>query len=124
MQVFKIACLFSPIKISELKPAAADLEDLKCLPFVDSAVINNLKHELPTYIAVVEDVPDSINPIWWWKIHENQLPQWASACKQMLLVQPSSEAAERIFSLLQNSFSVSNLYITRLHSNQCHVAIQ
>ena len=105
MQVFKVARLFSPIKIGELKPAAADLDDLSCVPFLDSALINDLKCELPTYIATVEDVSDSIDPIRWWKTNQDKLPQWASACKRMLLVQPSSAAAERVFSLLQNSFS-------------------
>ena len=42
MQVFNVARLFSPLKISELKPAAADLDDLSCLPFLDSAIINDL----------------------------------------------------------------------------------
>ena len=104
MQAFKVARFFSPMKISELKPAASDLDALDCLPFLDSVAINNLKCELPVYIAAVEDVSDSIDPIRWWKIHQEQLPQWASACKRMLLVQPSSAAAERVFSLLQNSF--------------------
>ena len=32
-------------------------------------------------------------------------PNWANVCKIILLVQPSSAAAERVFSLLQNTFS-------------------
>ena len=41
----------------------------------------------------------------WWKNHEGEIPAWSKACKLMLLVQPSSAAAERVFSLLQNSFN-------------------
>ena len=119
MQVFKVARLFSPLKTSELKPAAADLDDLSCL--LDSGKINDLKCELPTYIALVEDVSDSIDPIQLWKTHQEQLPQWASACKRMLLVQPSSAAAERSFRI---HFQRVKFCITRLHSNQYHVAIQ
>ena len=43
----------------------------------------------------------------WWKSHEDngQLPNWSQACKLVLLVQPSSAAAERVFSMLTNAFS-------------------
>ena len=41
----------------------------------------------------------------WWKQHETELPLWSSSCKSVLLIQPSSAAAERIFSLLANSFN-------------------
>ena len=33
------------------------------------------------------------------------LPNWSAAVKKILLVQPSSASAERVFSLLQNAFS-------------------
>ena len=41
----------------------------------------------------------------WWKRHEVELPLWSKAFKACLLLQPSSAAAERVFSLLQNSFT-------------------
>ena len=37
----------------------------------------------------------------WWKNHEHELPSWSRACGLIMLVQPSSAAAERVFSLLQ-----------------------
>ena len=40
----------------------------------------------------------------WWKNHAVQLPFWSTGCRAILLVQPSSAAAERVFSLLSNSF--------------------
>ena len=125
MQAFKVARFFCPIKISELKPVASDLDGLCCLPFLDAADINNLKCELPVYLAAVEAISDSIDPMWWWKTHQNQLPHWASVCKRILLIQPSSAAAERVFSLLANSlfFYISNLCIRRLHSDICYVAV-
>ena len=61
MQAFKVARFFCPIKISELKPIASDLDALCCLPFLDAADINNLKCELPVYLAAVEDISDSID---------------------------------------------------------------
>ena len=50
--------------------------------------------------AAVEDIDSSVDSLDWWKRHEQKLPNWCSA-----LVQPTSAAAERVFSLLQNSFS-------------------
>ena len=43
--------------------------------------------------------------ILWWKNHEKDLSNWASAFKAIILVQPSSAAAEGVFSLLQSSFT-------------------
>ena len=40
----------------------------------------------------------------WWHTHQRDLPAWAEACKNVLLIQPSSAAAERVFSILSNSF--------------------
>ena len=41
----------------------------------------------------------------WWKNNEQVLPNWSSTCKSVLLLQPSSAAAERVFSILSNSFT-------------------
>ena len=49
------------------------------------------------YIAASEDVPTDINPVAWWKSHALELPKWANALRLVLLVQPSSAAAERVF---------------------------
>ena len=55
------------------------------------------------YIATSKDIsPQIIDKRGWWKKHENKLPDWAKSC---LLVQPSSAAAERAFSILSNCFS-------------------
>ena len=37
-------------------------------------------------------------------MHQEELPYWSSLFKKVLLVQPSSAASERVFSLLNNSF--------------------
>ena len=41
----------------------------------------------------------------WWRQNEDNLPHWAGAAKMVLLVQPSSAAAGRAFSLLWAAFS-------------------
>ena len=102
---FKAARLFSPSKFHELKPSAADIDCLKAFPFLNSQpTIDGLKSEIPTYMAVSEDVLrllTDINPVAWWKSHAMELPKWANAFRLVLLVQPSSAAAERVFSILQ-----------------------
>ena len=40
----------------------------------------------------------------WWANHKDTLPHWSSLVKKLLLIQPSSASAERVFSLLTNAF--------------------
>lgn len=49
-------------------------------------------------------VDSSIDCVKWWKDCENTLPTWATAARKVLVAQPSSAAAERVFSLLNSSF--------------------
>ena len=71
--------------------------------FLDN-LIEEMKTELPAYLAAATDVDSEsdISPLSWWKQHASELPNWASAAKQVALVQLSSAAAERVFSLLNN----------------------
>ena len=102
MDAFKAARLFSPFKLHELKPSATDIDCLKAFPFLSSQeTIDGLKMEIPMYMAASEDVSTEIDLIAWWKRHVIEFPKWANALKKVLFVQPSSAAAERIFSILQ-----------------------
>ena len=105
---FKAARLFSPVRIHEIQTTASDLDQLKVFPFLeDSSVLSNLKVELPSYLAKASQVNSDFDVLEWWKLHEDQLPHWSSAVKKGLLLQPSSAASERVFSLLNNSFNDS-----------------
>ena len=64
----------------------------------------SLKNELPDYLAEVEGVSEQVDALQWWKSHEENLYNWAKACNVVLLVQPSSAAAERVFSILASPF--------------------
>ena len=64
-------------------------------------IVDSLKTELPAYIAAAAGVSTEIDPISWWKNHATELPNWATAFRAVILVQPSSAAAERVFSILQ-----------------------
>ena len=54
---------------------------------------------------MTDNVAGEINLLEWWSQHSEEIPSWTSACKQILLLQASSAASERVFSLLQNSFN-------------------
>ena len=60
---------------------------------------------MPKYLALAEDISPSVDKNDWWRKHKTELPHWSKACKMVLLVEPSSAAAERVFSLLSNSFT-------------------
>ena len=40
------------------------------------------------------DVSEDISCLEWWKLYEQGLPCWSAAANKVLLVQPSSAAAE------------------------------
>lgn len=108
LAAFKAARLMCPVNVQWLKPTPETVESLRAFPFLDNDVImNGLKDELPIYMAAAEDVAISTEEkkVEWWYDHKEQLPYWATAVKQVLLVQPSSAAAERVFSLLKSSFN-------------------
>ena len=104
--LFKAARYFDPCKAIELTPTSCDVDSLRAFPCLDQdSIIDGLKSELPQYMAKAEDVALTISRTDWWSHHESELPNWSKACKMSLLFQPSSAAAERVFSLLQNSFN-------------------
>ena len=40
-----------------------------------------------------------------WLNHKDRLPTWFAAYQKVLLLQPSSAASERVFSILNNTFN-------------------
>ena len=59
---------------------------------------------MPIYLSKTCGVSPSIDILDWWKANEGSLPHWSSAAQKILLIQPSSAAAERVFSVLNDSF--------------------
>ena len=104
LAAFKAARLLNPLKVAQMLPAASDVNDLSSFPFVTSTMLLNLKAELPSYIAKADGVDPSFCHLRWWKNNSSSLPHWSALARQVLLVQPSSAAAERVFSLLTSSF--------------------
>ena len=91
-----------------MRPTPATVEALRILPFLDNdATIHDLIRELPQYVAAAQDVviEQEEKKVEWWQAHADRLPNWSMAVKKILLVQPSSAAAERVFSILAASFN-------------------
>ena len=105
LQAFKAARYCDPTQLNVIKPTPTDIDSLIGFDFIDSQCILKLKDELPAYLAASEDVSTEIKINGWWKSHNNELPNWTAIYKLFLLVQPSSAAAERVFSVLQSTFS-------------------
>ena len=105
VSIFKAARYFNPTKISELQPTAAEIGCVDAFTFLDLTTISSLKLELPLYLAKARDISEKCDPFEWWKRYEVELPTWSKAVRNVLLVQPSSAAAECAFSLLNNSFN-------------------
>ena len=93
------------LKVVDLKPTRSDIDGIRIFPFLNSGMIENLKGELPKYLAAAEDISPDIDKCGWRNRHEKDLPNRSKACKCLLPLQPSSGAAERVFSMLSNSFN-------------------
>ena len=75
-------------------------------PFLNNpTILSQLKAELPEYLVKAEDLSADMTPLEWWKGQEHNLPTWFASVKKIVLIQPSSTAAERVFSLLKASFN-------------------
>ena len=81
------------------------MEELRRFRFLDNdAIVQGLTAELPRYLAVADgaDLQIEEEKLQWWS---RNLPSWSSVVKKVLLVQPSSASAERVFSIMNNFFT-------------------
>ncbi len=104
VDIFKVARFFSPHKVIQLQPDA-----IQVLPFLNATTIAKLKEELPAYLAKAVDISQELSPLTWWKLNSTHLPSCSAATLQVLLIQPSSAASEKVFSPLANSFKDQQL---------------
>ena len=105
MAAFKTKKLFLPSKVQEMMPSSEDVDSLRAFPFLDNPTLMiDLKGELPTYVSKANGVSSKFDVLSWWENHSQELPCWTNAALRVLLVHPSSVAAERVFSLLSNYF--------------------
>ena len=109
LQAFKAARLISPHNLQKIKPECASLTNLLVFPFITPSNLAELKEEFPKYVALTEEVSSDYTILNFWKDHAAAIPKWSNAARKILLLQPSSAAAERVFSVLNNSFGDQQL---------------
>lgn len=94
MQAFKAAQMFSLHYVAKIKPECAPLNSLSNLSFMTSSVLSELVEEFPKYAALTNDISSDCTAIVCATI-----PSWNDAVRKVLVLLPSSAAAERVFSL-------------------------
>ena len=106
VMAFKAAQIFDPVYAQAMAVNLDKVEALRCFPCLDDdATIQDLLTELPLYVAAIDGVElEGKDEILRWWARQHTLPCWKSAVKKLLLVQPSSTAAERVFSILNSCF--------------------
>ena len=107
VRAFRSARLFCPVQVQQLHPTVASVEELRKFSFLDDdGIIQGLVVELLQYMAIADGtaLDTEEEKLLWWSRNEATLPNWSSAVKKVLLVQPSSASAERVFSLMNNFF--------------------
>ena len=77
---------------------------LNTISFLNTQQLDGLKSELPAYLTWAAGTDQQFDILEWWKHNASDLPNWSANAKKILLIQPSSAALERVFSLLKNSF--------------------
>ena len=105
LAAFKAARLFVPHRLVEMDAGIAAVDSLAAFPFLNKpAVLDVMKSELANYLALAQDVSPEMDKLEWWKGHSRELPHWSTGVQNVVLVQPSSAASERVFSFLKASF--------------------
>jgi len=86
--------------MQEVQPDSSTIDLLAVFPFMKpQATLDALKSKLPQYIACSEDMTPDCDLLPWWKVKQSDLPTCAASFKEVLCIQPSSDAVERVFSL-------------------------
>ena len=89
-----------------MQPDANAIDGRAVFPFVNNpTILSQLRAELPEYLVKAEDVSADMSPLECWERQEHNLPIWFASVQKIVLVQPSSTAAESVFSLLKTSFN-------------------
>ncbi len=102
---FKAARVFVPANVQQIQPNSPTVDELTAFPFFDTNTLQQLKVELPQYIAACEDIDPSHDVCKFWEAHVDSLPLWSAADAKVVVIQPSSASAERAFSILKQCFN-------------------
>ena len=101
--------MFNPHYLKKIEPESACLDSLLSLPFIKESMLSELQEEFPKFMALVDGISPEYSVLNFWRDNTATLPKWSETDKNIMLIQASSAAAERVFSLLNNSFGDQQL---------------
>ena len=94
---FEVARLFSPHVVNIIRSMATSIDKLSVFHFFTPQVLSELMEELPLYMSKASGVNASVCPLLWWQLNSGSLPRWSGELRKVLLIQPSSAAAQCFF---------------------------
>ena len=104
MDFFKTAGYFHPATAADVQPTTDVVQArLAAVPAL-ARFADGIGAEWPIYLAALEDLHPSVQPLNWWRRHADQLPTLTKVLKLVMLSHPSSAASERAFSVLNSVF--------------------
>ena len=104
LAVFKSCRLFSPRKVREMNPTAASVDE--SLSYLSLMQMNKRSLKRNCLLTLLRQwiLTEILTNYSGGSLMPTTLPNWSAAAKKMILIQPSSAAAECFFSLLKASF--------------------
>jgi hypothetical protein len=105
LAIYKAFRLLDPARIDILGADSASVEmQLKLIPFFSTDEVAALMAQLAAYraLAIGEGMDDTVDRESWWEHHAHTagVDCWYAAATKVMICQPSSAAAERVFSML------------------------
>jgi hypothetical protein len=117
-KAFKGASIFDPNKARDMSAMSLTQhirDNLPSFDFVSPDDVTALLQEVPAYLAATQHLPTAAERAEeglegkdlrsFWREKKEQLPAMFTLVRKILLVQPSSAACERVFSILTNNFN-------------------
>lgn len=110
IRIAKAAALWLPWRFVELNLLrAAVRERLQRFGLFSAEHVEQCLKEMDDYRALAADVADNTDLLQFWRSHADKLPAWHEAFLIVGLIQPSSAAAERGFSVFEFLVGRGNL---------------
>lgn len=113
LEFFKIARWFSPVHASAMGITERTVRDFATnfadrgkplIPWL-AAEVPGLLEDLPVYVDCYTTTSENVDLMIWWPAQRARLRTFAKCAKRLTLAQPTSGAAERVFSVYRRQFS-------------------
>ena len=104
LKVFKAARIFDPAWFcvqndTTIHDAVTELTNVPAM-HMDEKKTSGILAEVPLYKASASGFDVKQDLVEWWRLHHLKLPLLCAGAQIAMLIQPSSAAAERVFSIL------------------------